>query len=296
MTTVALRGVIPPMITPLTPSGALDEPGITQLANHMIEQGVNGIFVLGTSGEGPWLTAQQRRRVVELTVEAANGRVPVLAGSLEASTSRVLEDVAMQADSGADAIVATVPYYYMATEAMMRKHFRDIADASALPLVMYNIPPHTHTSTTPALVRELAGHENVIGLKDSAGDEADFTAYLSVRNDHAGFAVLQGYERKAADALIAGADGIVPGLGNVVPGIFAGIAAAVAAGEHATAHSLQAQVDTLWRLHTFNVSLACLKYAASLLGFGSGAMCGGHHPLSDADKAGVRQIVEAHVV
>ena len=303
--TLDLSGVIPPVITPLTKDGKVDVPAIERLVTYLIESGVSGLFVLGSSGEGPWLTSSQRRQVIEETVRVAAGRVPVLAGVLEPSTGRALKAAQMAEVAGADALVLTSPYYYEAGGALQIYHVATIATVTSLPLVLYNIPPATHNPIAPDTVRELLEIDNLIGIKDSAGNWQDFEKLLELKEARPGFRVLQGAERMAARAVLAGADGIVPGLGNLVPGTFDRIFKSARAGEREAALALQEQVNALGNLQGHGFWLVCLKYAASLLGFGSGAVCGwpaqgkggdGPNPLPESARSPIRRLMQKYVM
>jgi len=295
-TRLALSGLIPPMITPLTPGGEVDRTAIARLVAYLVDGGVDGLFVLGSSGEGPWLTARQAEQVVAATVSAVAGRVPVLAGILEPSTPRTLEAARVAEAAGADALVVTSPYYFAVDAASQLRHVEAIAAATALPLVLYNIPQLTHNPFALETVRGMLAIETVVGIKDSAGDDALFDQLLALRATRPDFRVLQGAERSTARAVLAGADGLVPGLGNLAPGLFAGLRAAARAGDAERALALQARVDALWQLHGHGFWLACLKHAASVLGFGSGAVSGAGAALSPAAQTAIRRTVEQEVI
>jgi 4-hydroxy-tetrahydrodipicolinate synthase len=290
------HGVIPPMITPLTSAHELDEESVDRLVDHLVDGGVNGVFVLGTSGEGPWLTLGQQRRVVQQVARQLDGRVPLLAGALEASTARTIQAVEAAQDAGADAIVATVPYYFPVDDEAQTLHFRTVARAAApLPVLLYNIPQRTHSVIDVDTVRRLLDVETIVGIKDSAGDAEAFGRILALKNERPDFVVLQGAERMVTASVAGGADGCVPGLGNLVPGLFCELVDAARRGEERQATALQERVNTLWQLHTFGFSLACLKYAAAVLGFGSGATCQHRDPLSDQAKHAIRELLDASV-
>lgn len=290
---LTLSGVIPPMIAPLTTNGVIDEAGVSKLVEHMLSSGCSGVFVLGSSGEGPWLSAKQRHTLIQQTVKAAAGRAPVLAGALEPGTERTLEALPVIEDAGADAVVLASPYYFGADASVQLEYFERVAAASNLPVVLYNIPSMTHNPIAVDTVREAIQFDNVIALKDSAGNMDDFTAFLELRADNPDFRVFQGAEKLAAESMIAGADGIVPGLGNIAPQWFVQIYEAVRAGNTDEARRIQSQVDELWTLHGHDYWLVCLKYAASLLGFGSGATCGHPSHLTDAGKSAIQKLVGA---
>lgn len=268
------------MLTPLTESRQVDIEALNRLVNHLITGGVNGIFVLGTSGEGPWLSEAHCRTVVHETVEAVRGRVPVLVGLLQPSTPRVLDMLSWVQVSGADAVVVTTPFYYEADSITQEAHIRAVVQASALPVVLYNIPSKTHNPLRLEVMENVLKEPNIIAFKDSS---ADFTFFLdALRTGHmrTGFRVLQGSERQSVDALRHHADGVVSGLSNLIPDVFVKLLDCVESGQSAQAEALQAQISALWELHTQAYWLSALKYAASVLGLCHSTTVG--HPAVDA--------------
>ena len=284
-------GVIVPMITPLTAAGAIDAQAIDHLVDYLLSGGVSGIFVLGSSGEGPWLRATERAQVVEHARTAANGRAPILAGALQPGSRATLDDVRLLAGAGAEALVITAPYYFAADAATQIRHVEAVAAASPVPVVLYNIPEMTQSPLAATTVGRLAGCANVVAIKDSAGDWPAFAELLALRAARPGFRVLQGAERLSAQAALAGADGLVPGLANLTPQLFTRLFAAAQRGDRTSALAAQAQVDVLWQLHTHGFWLACLKEAAAQLGFGSGATVGHGGRLPAAARAAIAQLL-----
>lgn len=287
-----LTGVIPPMITPLTQDGELDREGLKRVVANLLAGGVTGIFVLGSAGEGPWLTTSLRRQVVQHTVEAVAGQVPVLAGALESGTARTIEAVRLVADAGADAAVVTSPYYFPVDDFSQIKHFQAVADASDLPLILYNIPQFTHNALSPQTVGRLLGLQKIVAIKDSAGNKEDFEQLLELKGVEPRFSVLQGAEKLAARSVLAGADGIVPGLANLMPGVFSRLFACAHDEDDVTSLSLQERINNLWELHTRGFWLACLKYGASVLGLCGGTTYGPSQPLSESAKAAIRELID----
>jgi dihydrodipicolinate synthase/N-acetylneuraminate lyase len=286
-----LSGIIPPMITPLTAQGELDVAGLERLVTHLLDGGVAGVFVLGSSGEGPWLTAAQQCQLVRETVRLVAGRVPVLAGALEPCTARTLENMHQHHEAGADLVVITSPYYFQVGPSEQIRHIETLATEAPLPVMLYNIPPTTHNPIAPDTVRAVLPLENLVGIKDSAGDWDNFTKLLQLRAARPDFVVFQGAEKLAARSLLAGADGVVPGLGNLVPALFRQIFDRAQTGQEAEALAIQARIDQLWTLHTHDYWLVCLKYAAAVLGFGSGQTCGHTAHLTDADRQQIQELV-----
>ncbi len=292
--TLDLRGLIPPMLTPLTEDREIDVAALHRLVEYLITGGVDGLFVLGTTGEGAWLSDAQCRTVVHETVTAAGGRVPVLVGVLQPSTRRVLDMVEWVQPSGADAIVVTHPYYYEVDAYTQEMHFRAIAQASALPVVIYNIPSKTYNALEPEVVQHLLEEPNIIALKESSADFAYFSQVLDLCQARPGFSVLQGAVRDSLEALRRQATGIVPGLGNLAPALFAQFLSLVEAEQWAHAEALQRQISMLWTLHTKAYWLSALKYAASVLDLCTPTTIGDHTPLDEATRAAIEQIVRQY--
>lgn len=295
MTTAAppsLAGVIPPMVTPLRPDGALDVPAAERLAARLVDAGVGGLFVLGSSGEGPWLTPAERARVIGAAMGVCGGRVPVLVGVLEPSAARVVEAAQQAQDLGADAVVVTSPYYFEADDDVQHDHFATVAAALSVPVVLYNIPKFTHAVVAPATVEALSGVPSIVGIKDSAGDPEAFAAFLELKRRRPGFAVLQGAERQSLAALRAGADGLVPGLSNVAPELFVRLVACAAAGASHEAERLERVVVELWDLHTNGFWLECLKVAVAMQGYGSGRAVGRRPALSEPARRAIQRSLD----
>jgi 4-hydroxy-tetrahydrodipicolinate synthase len=291
----AFSGVIPPLVSPLTASGDVDASGLIRLVESLIIQGVSGLFVLGSSGEGPWLTPRQRDDVVRITVETAAGRVPVLAGVLDPGPAAVIESVRRAEAHGANAVVATTPYYFSANHSTQLAFFEAVARAASVPVMLYNIPEMTQNPLEPDTLRQLVTVPGIVGLKDSAGNWDRFTEFLAIRDETPGFSVFQGAERQAARAMLAGADGIVAGLANIIPSVFVEMIDAATSGDTARVQSLATRVDAIWHLHGEGIWLTCLKYAASLLGFGEGYTAGHDATLAPVSKERIAALVAAEI-
>jgi 4-hydroxy-tetrahydrodipicolinate synthase len=209
---------------------------------------VSGLFVLGTSGEGTFLTDEQRRTVLSVTVSEVAGAVPVLAGAVDASTARSAEHVTTAVKAGADGVVCVAPFYAATHPAEIDRHFERLASfAGDVPLYAYDIPSRVHTKLPAEVLIDLARRGVLAGVKDSSGQESSLRRLVLDRRDAGltGFAVLTGSELTVDAALAFGVDGAVPGLGNVDPAGYVRIVAAVAAGDHAAA---RAEQDRLFRL------------------------------------------------
>ncbi|MFJ4684804.1 dihydrodipicolinate synthase family protein [Streptomyces sp. NPDC091377] len=212
-----LTGVVPPVCTPLTPAGEVDVASLLRLVDHLVEGGVHGLFVLGSTSEAAYLTDRQRRLVVETVAGRAGGSLPVLAGVIDMTTPRVLDHAVTAAEAGADAVVATAPFYTRTHPAETARHYRLLAERSPVPVVAYDLPRSVHSKLSPRLVLDLAADGTLAGLKDSSGDLGGFREVVLGARAVPGFSVLTGSEVVMDAALALGADGAVPGLANVDP-------------------------------------------------------------------------------
>ncbi|MBP8537597.1 dihydrodipicolinate synthase family protein [Streptomyces sp. MK37H] len=218
-----LTGVVPPLCTPLTPTGEVDTRSLAALAERLIDAGVSALFALGSSGEAAYLSDRSRRTALTAVIEAADGRVPVLAGAIDMTTARVLDHARTAAEVGADAIVATAPFYTRTHPLEIADHFRRLRDGVDRPLFAYDIPVSVHSKLTPSILLPLAADATLTGVKDSSGDDGALRRLLvEVRRRGLAdtFTVLTGSELAVDGALLAGAHGVVPGLANVDPAGF----------------------------------------------------------------------------
>ena len=234
-----LRGVVPPVCTPLDAAGEVDTASLARHVEHLLRGGVHGLFALGSSSEVAFLTDRQREVVLRTVVEAVAGRVPVLAGVIDMTTPRVLAHAEAAREAGADALVATAPFYARTHPREIARHFRTLRSRVDLPLYAYDLPVSVHSKLSTALVRELAADGTLAGLKDSSGDEGSLRRLIVELGGRRGradgpapaFSILTGSELTVDAALLAGADGVVPGLGNVDPAGYVRLHDAVRGGD-----------------------------------------------------------------
>lgn len=248
-----LTGVVPPVCTPLTPDREVDVPSLRRLIDHLMEGGVHGLFVLGSTSEVAYLTDRQRRLVVDTAVRHAAGRLPVLAGVIDMTTPRVLDHVRAVTEAGADAVVATAPFYARTHPAEIARHYRLIATACPVPVIAYDLPSGVHSKLPAKVVLDLAAEDVLAGLKDSSGDLAGFReVVMGVRNrpDLKGFSVLTGSELIVDAALAVGADGAVPGLANVDPAGYVRLDRLYRSGDRESARAEQERLCALFGMVT----------------------------------------------
>lgn len=267
---LALGGIVPPMISPLSATGEVDGDALAAVVSHILGGGCSGLFVLGGCGEGAWLTRERRSSVIRAAKRASGGRAPVLAGVMLPATGPALEAARQAADDGADALVVGSPYYFGVDSAAQQRHVEAILGTVPLPVLLYNIPQATHNPLAPETVARLAQDSRILGIKDSAGDFEAFQGFLAIKKRRADFRVLQGNEHFASSSLLLGADGLVPGMANFAPALFVGLHRAAAKGDAAECARLQEQISDLCALHTHGHWLPALKAACAMLGLGNG--------------------------
>ncbi|OYN98772.1 dihydrodipicolinate synthase family protein [Enemella evansiae] len=245
--TEALRGVVTPLVTPLTDTGELDEDALGRVVDEQLGAGARAVFVGGSTGEVALQPDAVRRRVVEVAVAAAAGRAPVIAGAMDTGTLRVIDHAVAAVAAGAAAVVAAPPFYIAPGVAEVVRHYELIAAAVEVPVVAYDIPAATHSPLPlPALAR-LAQQGTIAAFKDSSGDLAGFRRALAALRG-TGVTALTGSEVFADVAVQLGASGIVPGLGNVDPNGYPAILRAVEAGDPAAAAAEQERLIALFAI------------------------------------------------
>ncbi|MGA5759713.1 dihydrodipicolinate synthase family protein [Nonomuraea bangladeshensis] len=246
--TPRFRGVVPPIVTPLTTEGEVDAASLERLVEFLIEAGVDALFALGSSGESAFLTDSRRDRALEVVIRTAAGRVPVLAGCIETTTPRVIERAEIAAKLGADAVVVTPPFYARVHPVEVDRHFRAVKAAVEVPLLAYDVPVSVHTKLTVEQTLTLAADGVIDGLKDSSGDDVGFRQVVLGTAGMPGFSALTGHEVVVDAMMLAGADGAVPGLANVDPHGYVRLLRACAEARWADARAEQDRLARLFRI------------------------------------------------
>lgn len=215
-------GIIPPLITPLSKEGELDEESLNKLIEHEIKGGVSGIFIMGTTGEGPSMDSATQKRLIETTCKIVSKRIKVLVGITNPSfnNSISLADIAYK--SGADAVVLASPFYFPISQMEIFRYLKSLIAKLSLPVFLYNIPSCTKVSYSIEMLKELLPMPKVVGFKDSSGDFTYFQK-LKILTDKLGLPLFMGPEELLFSALSIGAAGGVPGGANIFPKLFTGI-------------------------------------------------------------------------
>ena len=290
------HGIIPPLATPLVDRDTLDVAGLERLIEHVLAGGVHGLFVLGTTGEGPALPPAVRRAVVERTIQQVAGRVPVLVGISDTVLADSLTLARYAADSGAAAVVAAPPYYFPAGQEPLERWCRALVAGLPLPLVLYNMPEMVKVVLEPELVRRLADSQRIVGLKDSGGDLETFAGYSKVvREVRPDWSLLIGPEQMLPQTHALGGHGGVCGGANVHPRVFVDLQAALERGDEARAAGLQQKVLALGRLYDVSTEpgrvIVGVKAALAALGICGDASAAWLEPLNATQKARIGEIV-----
>ncbi|MGE3803897.1 MAG: dihydrodipicolinate synthase family protein, partial [Gemmataceae bacterium] len=228
-----LRGVIPPLLTPLAGRDQLDVPGLEKLIEHVLAGGVHGLFVLGTTGEGPSLSLGLRHELIERVCQQVAGRVPVLVGITDASLVESLRMAEHAEDAGAAALVASAPFYFPIGQADLRHYIQNLAEEVPLPLFLYNMPSHTKVAFELDTVRAALELPQVVGLKDSGGQMTFFRHVQLLLEQRPDWSLLIGPEELLGEAVLLGAHGGVAGGANLAPRLYVDIYDAAAAGDAA---------------------------------------------------------------
>lgn len=241
-------GVVPPVVTPLNSDFTVDYASFTRVIEHLLDAGVHGLFVLGSTSEVVFHDAETRKKIIEHAVRIAKGKVPVLAGTIDPTTDRVIGHARIARNAGADAIVVTAPFYTRTNQAETIDHFRYIREAVDIPLIAYDIPVCVHIKLERQTTITLAREGTIAGLKDSSGDDGNLRYVIAELKDNDSFFAMTGSEIVVDTALAMGAHGVVPGLGNVDPAGYVKIWNLMKAGEHAAARVEQERLCALFEI------------------------------------------------
>jgi 4-hydroxy-tetrahydrodipicolinate synthase len=244
-----LHGIIPPVCTPFSPEGHVDHDDLRSLLTFLLENGVHGLFMLGSTSETVTLTDRQQEEILTTALEVAKGRVPVISGAIDFTAARVIDRARRAEALGVDGHVVCAPFYLKPDGVEIVRHFSMIRDAIDKPVIAYDIPGAVQTKLDRKSIRTLVEKGTIAGLKDSSGQDANFRGVLLDNADHPEFRVFTGSELTVDSALSWGAHGCVPGMGNVDPAGYVKLYTTFREGDVATA---RAEQERLYRL--FNIT------------------------------------------
>lgn len=289
-----LSGIIPPLITPLKDRDTLDREGLDRLIEHLINGGVSGLFVLGTTGEGPSLSYRLRRELIERACQLTKGRVPVLVGITDTSFTESVNLARYSAEVGATHVVLAPPYYFPAAPPEMLEYVQDLVTEMPLPLFLYNMPGLTKVSFEIDLVRRTLDMPGVCGVKDSSCDMIYFHRLIEVAKQRADWSVLVGPEELTAEAVLLGGHGGINGGANLHPKLYVQMYQAAAAQDLQRTRELHAEVMRLaGSIYTVgrhkSAIIKGIKCALSILGICEDHMAEPFHRFREAERAIIRE-------
>lgn len=260
----SFTGVGTALVTPFTKTGALDEPAVRRLARRQVEAGVHVLVPCGTTGEAPTLSDAERRRVVELVVEEANGRALVLAGAGGYDTQDVIRAVGEMQKAGAHGILSVTPYYNRPTPEGLYQHYAAIAASTSLPVVLYNVPGRTGCNIDPQTVVRLSAIPNIVGVKEASGNITQMAEICrAVPPD---FLVISGDDAITLPLMAIGGRGIISVASNVVPAEMVQMVEAAERGDFATARRCHNTLLPLMQVNFIESSPGPVKFAMAAMG------------------------------
>lgn len=293
-----LRGIIPPMITPLKGDDQIDREGTVRLTEHILAGGIHALFLLGTTGEAQSLSYKCRYDFVELVCRQVAGRVPVLVGITDTSLDESVKLAAHAAACGAVGVVAAPPYYFAPSQQELIEYYTALADALPLPLYLYNMPSHVKVFLEPATVKTLANHSNIIGLKDSSANMTYFQTLLYHLGNNPDFSLYVGPEELTGECVLLGADGGVNGGANIFPELYVAMYDAACAHDIARVREIQRRImqisTSVYTVGKYGSSyLKGVKCALSLLGVCDDYLSYPYRKFRTEERARIRQALEA---
>ncbi len=286
-----LKGIVPPVVTPLREDETVDEAGLERLLEKVVGAGVHALFFLGSTGEQPALRDAVRDHALRTANRMVAGRVPLIVGTMASSTARAIDNIRAAEAGGATAVAVAPPHYFPSRgEAEHLAHYRACAAATGLPVVIYNIPSTTKVMLSPETMARIGELPNVVGAKDSSGDFVHFQRILE-RFRGLGKAALVGTPPLAAAAVLAGGQGAVPGIASIDPQLMLDVYDAAVRRDLDALPPLQARVHRLMDLVTHGAPIVCIKTALELQGICSAKACAPLQPLSPEKRETIAAIL-----
>ena len=286
-----LKGIVPPIGTPVTIDEQVDEKGLRNLVRYLLDAGVHGIFANGTMGCCALLSDAEQFRAIEIVADEVNGKVPVVAGVSDSGTRRVIEKIKAVERLNVDYLTAVPPYYFMLTQESAMSFFRDAAEAAQKPLLLYNNPYLTKFDfTIPSLV-ELAKEPNIVGLKETNQDCNRWTKLFDAFRGEDDFSILLGTELLIPQGLMMGADGAIGGAHNIAPRLGVELYQAAIEGDYGRAFELSGQLGKVCDIFQYGDIWGGFEAALQLLGVCDKVTLKPYRGATDQDREKVREIL-----
>ena len=283
MKNTIFTGMATAIVTPMDAAGAVDFEALSRFIEFQIESGINAIVVMGTTGENATIEPEDQKEVIRFTVEKVAKRVPVIAGTGTNNTEHVLANTRAACDAGADAVLVVTPYYNKATQNGLYKHFTMIADASEVPVILYNVPSRTGCALQPKTVARLAEHPNIVGLKEATGNMVQMVEIMHLCGDK--IDVYSGEDALTVPMMAMGGKGTISVLSNVAPKESVAMTDACKAGDYKTAAAWQCRLLPLINALFSEVNPIPAKAAVSAMGYGADFLRMPLTPMEDDTRA-----------
>lgn len=284
-------GIIPPVITPFTEDGKFNESAYRKMISHLIDEGVHGIFPLGTTGEFYAFDKGEVRTVFEVAKDEVRGRVPIYAGTSHITTRGTIDLVHIAEDLGYDAVSVLTPMFVSQTQDELYEFYKAVASNTAMPVIMYNNKPKTNVTIEPVTAARLAEIDNIIGVKDSTGDFTNSAEYLRLTKGNTHFSVLIGRDTLIYAGLCYGAAGSIASCANVAPRLVADIYDKFKAGDQEGALEAQFQLNPLRIACNMGTFPEVIKEGLELEGFAVGKCLPPIGPLTGVQLEKLRKIL-----
>lgn len=289
MKAVEIKGIIPPIITPMNDDESINVAELRAQVNRQIEGGVHAIFCFGTNGEGYILNGKEKELVLRTVIEETNGRVPVYAGTGCISTKETIEQSKMAQSLGADVLSIITPSFAAASQNELYEHYKAVAEAVDMPIVLYNIPARTGNALAPATVAKLAQIDNIVGAKDSSGNFTNILAYIDAGKSkkNGTFSTLSGNDQLIIWNLLAGGTGGIAGCANVYPHVMASIYNLFMEGKIEEAKAANASIASFRACFKYGNPNTIVKTAVAMLGYNVGKC---RAPFNQVPEEGVKAL------
>jgi 4-hydroxy-tetrahydrodipicolinate synthase len=294
---MSYRGIVPPVITPLSDRDTLDIEGLERLLEHMISAGVHGLFVLGTTGEGPSLSYRLRGEVIQHACRITQNRVPIFVGITDTSMMESIRLSNRAADAGAQAVVLATPYYFPAGQTELTQYIKHLVPELSLPVMLYNMPSMTKLWFEKETLESFVGMEGLIGVKDSSGDMDYFKQLCTLKSQRPDWSIFIGPEERMIESIPLGASGGVNGGANIFPRLFVEAYEAAVAGDATRCAALQKQIIAFGEIYTIgryaSRFIKATKCAASILGLCDDFMAEPFNRFYPEDRRKVEAILDS---